>query len=116
MVLRHQENCTKTTRLNFAFTVYPRHLCHRALSVPLTKQSRRPDPQEATAGSEVRPPPSLSQPYQEPSYHLCHRALSVPLTKQSMRLGPQDTVAGPEVRLPPRLSQPCQEPSYHLCH
>ncbi len=96
------------------------HLCHIALSVPCTKMSMRPTPQDTTAGASAvgKTPPRDFHPLQvEPFHHLCHIALSVPRTKTSMRLGPQDTAEGVEVRTPPRDSQPLQvEPFHHLCH
>ena len=95
------------------------HLCHMWLSVPRTKQSRRFDPHEATAGAEVSMPPRFSQPLQlEPFHHLCHIALSVPADEAV------DAVRAPTrprparwSAIPPRSSQPLQPaPSHHLCH
>jgi hypothetical protein len=72
------------------------HLCHIALSLPITKQSMRFGPQETAAGAEVQNPPRLSQPRQaEPSHHLCHIALSLPITKQSSRFAAHEETATP---------------------
>src|SRR5205814_1457107 len=60
------------------------HLCHSALSVPRTNTSIHcPEAQASDPGSEVKIPPSRSQPNQftpPSSDHLCHSALSVPRT------------------------------------
>src|SRR5207237_17755 len=82
----------------------PHQRCHRARSPPRTKTSSRFGPQAATAGSEVRIPPSCSQPPQEPpSNQACQRPLSVPRPKTSRRPCDQDAAAGADVSVPPRL-------------
>src|SRR5215210_3663835 len=84
------------------------HLCHRALLVPMTKQSIRFGPHDTAAGALVSRPPRLSQPLQPSWYHLCHIRLSVPAAKMSRRPEAQDEAAGVDVKTPPRLSQPLQ--------
>src|SRR4249919_3355335 len=86
------------------------HLCQRALSVPITKQSMRFWPQDTAAGALVRIPPKSSQPLHPFWYHLCHMWLSVPATNASSLPAPQDDTVGVEVRMPPKLSQPLHPP------
>jgi hypothetical protein len=84
------------------------HRCHRALSVPATNTSRRPDAHDDTPGDEVNTPPRLSQSLQPLSYHLCQSALSVPRANTSSLPGAHEVAPGPELRTPPRLSQSIQ--------
>ena len=72
------------------------------LSVPRAKTSRRPGPQDATAGPKFSTPPSNSQSLHSLSVnHLCQSARSVPRTKTSILPSPHDTAAGGEFSTPP---------------
>ena len=79
------------------------------LSVPRAKTSRRPGPQDATAGPKFSTPPSDFQSLHSLSVnHLCQSARSVPRTKTSILPSPHDTAAGGEFSTPPSGSQSLQ--------
>src|SRR6266702_4728009 len=65
--------------------------CHRALSLPRTKSSRRPSRSCAIAMGLVKPPPALPWEYQFDQPLLtavcsrCHRLPSLPVAKKSSR-------------------------------
>src|SRR2546425_633790 len=66
------------------------------------KMSRRPGPQEDSAGAELGRPPSGPHPiHWPPVHHTCHIWLSVPRTKASRRSAAQDAAPGLDVRMPP---------------
>src|SRR5207247_1415850 len=90
------------------------HLCQRALSVPMTKQSSRFVPHEETAGADAQNPPRLSQPrHAAPPHHLSQIAPSGPATKTSLRSVPEGAPAGAEAQPPPR--PPRAAPAHHVC-
>src|SRR2546426_7513769 len=76
---------------------------HNALSVPRTKASIRPAPQDTALGPDVSTPPrDFHGPHVAPSNVLVQRALSVPRTKASTSFGDAPAAAsGPAVRTPP---------------
>jgi hypothetical protein len=95
-------------------------LCHSAPSVPCTKMSARPGPDEQAAShvpAAIWPPRDCQPDHDVPSQSLYQTAPSVPRTKTSIRLLPGEVAAGADVRTPPRGCQLVHDvPSRVLCH
>src|SRR6266571_770446 len=102
--------------------------CHRALSLPRTKSSRRPSRSCAIARGPVKPPPALPWEYQLDQPLLtavcqrCHRAPSFPMTKSSRRPTAPGATVGEPLNPPPavpseyQLDQPLLTAVCSRCH
>src|SRR6266700_1370090 len=102
--------------------------CHRALSLPRTKSSRRPSASCAIVMGPVKPTPAVPAEFQPDQPALgavcqrCHRAPSFPMTKTSRRPSAFTVTIGEPLKPPPavpweyQLDQPLLTALCQRCH